>query len=173
MMTRPTGYLIRMLIFLVAVGAAAAALSPVLISAFDNNPILNGLILFILLLGILWNLNQVLRLRPELLDAVNAAAGFALANERSLETVQRMERREHCVDALGCLKEDDVEKKELRGEVACALRRFHRDGLVAVTDGGHELFVGREIFHAGLQQLLVACEGDNRRDGDRGESLDK
>jgi hypothetical protein len=54
-----------MLVFLVAVGCVAAFLSPVLITAFDNNPVLNSLILFILLLGILWNLNQVLRLRPE------------------------------------------------------------------------------------------------------------
>jgi hypothetical protein len=54
-----------MLIFLVAVGVVAALLSPVLITAFDNNPALNSLILFILLLGICWNLNQVLRLRPE------------------------------------------------------------------------------------------------------------
>jgi hypothetical protein len=64
-MTRPSGYLIRMLVFLVAVGLVASLLSPVLITAFDNNPILNSLILFILLLGICWNLNQVLRLRPE------------------------------------------------------------------------------------------------------------
>jgi hypothetical protein len=64
-MTRPSGYLIRMLIFLVAVAIVAALLSPVLITAFDNNPVLNSLILLILLLGILWNLNQVLRLRPE------------------------------------------------------------------------------------------------------------
>ena len=64
-MTRPSGYLIRMLVFLVAVGIVAALLSPVLITAFDNNPVLNSLILLILFLGILWNLNQVLRLRPE------------------------------------------------------------------------------------------------------------
>ncbi len=64
-MTRPSGYLIRMLIFLVAVGIAAGLLSPVLITAFNNNPVLNSLILLILLLGIVWNLNQVLRLRPE------------------------------------------------------------------------------------------------------------
>jgi hypothetical protein len=64
-MTRPSGYLIRMLVFLVAVGVVAGLLSPVLITAFDNNPVLNSLILLILLLGILWNLNQVLRLRPE------------------------------------------------------------------------------------------------------------
>jgi len=34
-----------------------------------------------------------LRLRPELLEAVTAAAGFALASERALETVQRVEGR--------------------------------------------------------------------------------
>ncbi|HYZ24754.1 MAG TPA: flagellar motor protein MotA [Rhodopila sp.] len=64
-MTRPSAYLIRMLVFLVLVGAVAGVLSPVLITAFDNNPGLNSLILFILLLGILWNLRQVLRLSPE------------------------------------------------------------------------------------------------------------
>jgi hypothetical protein len=64
-MTKPSAYLIRMLLFLIAVGIVAGLLSPVLITAFDNNPILNSLILLILLLGIVWNLNQVLRLRPE------------------------------------------------------------------------------------------------------------
>lgn len=64
-MTHPSGYLIRMLVFLLVVGIVAGFLSPVLITAFDNSPVLNSLILFILLLGIGWNLNQVLRLRPE------------------------------------------------------------------------------------------------------------
>jgi hypothetical protein len=64
-MTHPSGYLVRMLVFLVAVGIVAGLLSPVLITAFDNNPVLNSLILLILALGIGWNLNQVLRLRPE------------------------------------------------------------------------------------------------------------
>src|ERR1700744_2516839 len=64
-MTHPSGYLIRMLVFLVVVGAVAALLSPVLITAFFNNPVLNSLILVILLLGIVWNLNLVMRLRPE------------------------------------------------------------------------------------------------------------
>jgi len=64
-MTRPSAYLIRMAIFLVAVAIVAGLLSPVLITAFDNNPLLNSLILLILLLGIGWNLRQVLRLSPE------------------------------------------------------------------------------------------------------------
>ncbi len=64
-MTRPSAYLIRMVIFLLAVLIVAGLLSPVLITAFENNPLLNRLILLILLLGIGWNLRQVLRLSPE------------------------------------------------------------------------------------------------------------
>ncbi len=42
-----------------------------------------------------------LRLRPELLEAVSAAAGFALANERALETVQQLEARSRALlDAI-------------------------------------------------------------------------
>ena len=37
--------------------------------------------------------DRSLRLRPELLDAVNAAAGFALANERALQTVELAEKQ--------------------------------------------------------------------------------
>ena len=64
-MTRPTVFLIRMAVFLVLVGVVAALLSPVLITAFKNNPALNSFILFVLALGIAWNLRQVLRLAPE------------------------------------------------------------------------------------------------------------
>jgi PAS domain S-box-containing protein len=41
--------------------------------------------------------DRSLRLRPELLDAVNAAAGFALANERALGTLERVEERNHAL----------------------------------------------------------------------------
>jgi signal transduction histidine kinase len=42
-----------------------------------------------------------LRLRPELLEAVTAAAGFALASERALETVRRVEDRDRALlDAI-------------------------------------------------------------------------
>ncbi len=64
-MTRPTVFLVRMMAFLVAAAGVAALLSPVLLRAFQNNPELNGFILFILALGIAWNLRQVLRLTPE------------------------------------------------------------------------------------------------------------
>jgi len=63
--TRPNTYLIRMAAFLVAVMVVAGLLSPVLLTAFGNNPLLNSLILLVLLIGIGWNLRQVLRLSPE------------------------------------------------------------------------------------------------------------
>lgn len=77
-MTQPTHYLIRMVVFLVAVGVVAGLLSNALVLAFTNNPLLNSLILTILLLGIAWNIRQVLRLSVEV---------------RWLETFQRARAR--------------------------------------------------------------------------------
>ena len=64
-MTRPTQYLIRMLVFLVIVAGIAAWLWPTLQTIFLANPDLNGLILAILLIGIVWTLRQVIRIGPE------------------------------------------------------------------------------------------------------------
>ncbi len=76
-MTRPVVFLIRMLVFLLAGAVVAALLSPVLLRAFDNNPMLNSLILLILALGIIWNLRQVLKLAPEVkwLETFQTARG--------------------------------------------------------------------------------------------------
>jgi len=64
-MNRPHAYLIRMLVFLVVVGVIVALLWPGLKFAFYANVPLNALILGVLLLGILYNVRQVLRLFPE------------------------------------------------------------------------------------------------------------
>jgi hypothetical protein len=64
-MTRPTTFLIRMAVFLVAVLVVAALLSSALVVAFSSNPLLNSLIFLVLLIGIGWNLVQVARLAPE------------------------------------------------------------------------------------------------------------
>jgi hypothetical protein len=62
---RPGGYILNMLLFLAAVGAVAFYLSPfspnpsdVLNTAFMANPALNGLILGVLLIGVIYNLRQ-------------------------------------------------------------------------------------------------------------------
>src|SRR5271165_5447934 len=64
-MTKPTIYLVRMVVFLVLVAIVVALLSGPLVGAFQGNPMLNTLILSILALGIIWNLRQVQRLSPE------------------------------------------------------------------------------------------------------------
>jgi hypothetical protein len=64
-MTRPITYLIRMLVFLGFVVLVAALLSGALLTAFQANPLLNSLILFVLLLGVAWNIRQVTRLTRE------------------------------------------------------------------------------------------------------------
>ncbi|GBR31071.1 flagellar motor protein MotA [Gluconobacter kondonii] len=64
-MTRPTTYLLRMAVFLVAVGLLAATMGTTLLQAFSANPKLDAIILGVLLLGILWNLHVVQRLMPE------------------------------------------------------------------------------------------------------------
>lgn len=64
-MTRPHPYLVRMALFLVAVGLLAAALIATLADAFRANPALNGLILGVLVLGILFVFRQVQRLYRE------------------------------------------------------------------------------------------------------------
>ena len=64
-MTRPTIYVVRMLIFLAAVAVVVSLIWRTLLAAFENNPPLDGLILGVLALGIIWNLVMVLRLTPE------------------------------------------------------------------------------------------------------------
>jgi hypothetical protein len=76
-MTRPTLYLVRMLLFLAAVAVVAGLLSPVLITIFQHNIGLNTLIIFILLVGIAWTLRQVLRLTPEVTWLENYQTGRA------------------------------------------------------------------------------------------------
>jgi hypothetical protein len=63
--TRPAVYLIRMIVFLVLVVIVAILLYPALVTAFETNPLLNALIALVLLLGVGWNLRQVIRLTPE------------------------------------------------------------------------------------------------------------
>ncbi len=65
-MTRPQRYIIRMMVFLFIVAAACAALAPQLQSAFAANIMLNGLIVGVMFLGIIYIFRQVIVLRPEI-----------------------------------------------------------------------------------------------------------
>ncbi|MBV6632872.1 MAG: flagellar motor protein MotA [Alphaproteobacteria bacterium] len=65
MIQRPSQYLIRIAIFLVAIAVIGGVLFRTLIDAFMANPALNGLILGVLLLGIVFAIREVWRLTPE------------------------------------------------------------------------------------------------------------
>ena len=64
-MTNPAQTLVRMIGFLIIVGIIAGFLYAPLVDALLANPALNGMILAALLIGILFALRQVVRLRPE------------------------------------------------------------------------------------------------------------
>jgi hypothetical protein len=65
-LTPPGVFLVRMLIFLTLVAFLAAILHEQLILSFMNNPGLNGLIVGVLGLGILYSFRQVTRIYPEI-----------------------------------------------------------------------------------------------------------
>ncbi|QQS12050.1 MAG: flagellar motor protein MotA [Rhodospirillales bacterium] len=64
-MTRPRRYLLRMLLFLLAVAGVAWVLRGQLITTFWHNPVINGAILTTLVLGIAFIVRQVLSLERE------------------------------------------------------------------------------------------------------------
>ena len=80
-MTNPTTFLWRMLVFLVAVAALVGLLSAEIATAFGANPLLNGVIVAVLLLGVVWNIRQVLALTREVewIEGFRSAAPNALA----------------------------------------------------------------------------------------------
>ena len=66
-MTDTNRFLTRMTLFLIAGFVAGAFLYGTLIDAFMANPLLNGLILGVILIGIFLNVRQVVMLKPEAL----------------------------------------------------------------------------------------------------------
>lgn len=70
-LSKPQIYLLRMIMFLTLVGCLAAILAAPASGAFLNNVGLNGLILFVLLVGIVYAFRQVWRLNKEI-NWVNA-----------------------------------------------------------------------------------------------------
>lgn len=65
-LSSPGGFLLNMIFFLTIVGFIAAIAMPTLFAAFLHNPFLNGLIVFVLFIGILYSFRQAIRLYPEI-----------------------------------------------------------------------------------------------------------
>jgi len=74
-LSSPHVFLIRMLIFIILVGAIAAFLQKQIVVAFMSNPGLNALIVVVEAIGIALALRQVLRLYPEIAWVNNVRRG--------------------------------------------------------------------------------------------------
>lgn len=87
-MYRPQRYLVRMVLFLVFVGLAVGLLAPRLTDAFLANTLLNGMIIGVLLLGIVYIFRQVVSLNPEIgwLARLRAETSERLIFPESLST---------------------------------------------------------------------------------------
>ena len=86
-LSMPGVFLIRMLVFLLLVGFIAAILMPQFISAFQANPGLNGLIIAVLMIGVMFAFWQVFRLYPEIrwVNAFRIAdPGLAISHQPTL-----------------------------------------------------------------------------------------
>jgi len=96
--------------------------------------------------------DRSLRRRPELLDAVGAAASFALANERALDTVQRVEARNRALlDAI-----PDLMFRVARDGTYLDIHADDATGLVRPP----EELIGRnvrDILPADVADVVVAC----------------
>jgi signal transduction histidine kinase len=96
--------------------------------------------------------DRSLRLRPELLDAVSAAAGFALAEERALETVQRLEARSRALlDAV-----PDLMFRVARDGTYLDVRAHDSSGLVRPP----EEMIGsnvRDVLPPDVAEAALAC----------------
>jgi biopolymer transport protein ExbB/TolQ len=132
-MTRPTVFLVRMIVFLIAAGVVAALLSPVLLTAFEHNPGLNSFILFILALGIAWNLRQVLRLSPEVtwIETFQKARGrlAAIPAPRLLAPMAQM----------FATREQNARGDSVRFTLSTTAMRSLLDGIASRLDESREL----------------------------------
>ncbi len=142
-MSRPRRYLIRMIVFLAIVVVACGLLLPQLQEAFMANPLFNGLILGVLLLGILHIFRQVLTLRPEVawLDRIRAESSGGLVFPGAL-------REEDPPRLLGPLATMVGERKGRLSLTAMSMRSL-LDGIQSRIGESHEIsryLIGLLIF---------------------------
>lgn len=129
-------FLIRMSAFLVIVAAICAALFATLLEAFLANPALNGVILGVLLIGIVFSFRQVLRLAPET---------AWLTSARTNQPGHSVQRTPRLLAPLATMI------KERRGRVSLSAvsMRSVLDGIGSRLDESHDLaryLIGLLIF---------------------------
>ncbi|GAB4525919.1 MAG: hypothetical protein Kow00133_14680 [Amphiplicatus sp.] len=147
--TKPGRYILNMLLFLLAVGAIIYYLSPyspqpssVLVDAFNANPALNGLILGVLFIGIIYDLRQAAVVDP----AVRWVEAFR-------ETVDprraRLPRPPGLINAMTKLL---IDADERGGRLTPESTRAILDSIGTRMDEGREMgrYIGNLLVFLGL-----------------------
>jgi hypothetical protein len=139
---RPGRYILNMLLFLLAVGAAVYYLSPwspqptpLLFDAFNANPALNGLILGVLAVGIIYNLRQA--------GVITPAVRWVEAFRESVDPGRsRLPRAPNLINAMSKLLLDaDTRSSRLSPESSRAIL----DSIGTRMDEGREM--GRYVMN--------------------------
>ena len=129
-------FLIRMSAFLVIVVAICAGLFGTLLEAFLANPALNGVILGVLLIGIVFSYRQVLRLAPE---------AAWLASARTNTPGQSVQRPPRLLAPLATM----IAERHGRVSLSAVSMRSVLDGIGSRLDESHDLaryLIGLLIF---------------------------
>ena len=103
--TPPRSYVVRCILFLAVLGFPLAVLSEQIIVFFFQNPFLNMLILFTLLLGIFHTLYQILRLNREIAWSEHTAQRLIDIGDDDEQIIVKMPRRPNLLAPLAALLE--------------------------------------------------------------------
>ncbi|WP_242480390.1 flagellar motor protein MotA [Rhodovibrio sodomensis] len=145
-MSQPRRFLIRMLIFLAIVAGAAVMLLPQLRAAFMGNPLFNGLILGVLLLGIVYIFRQVLLLRPEVewIERFRQESGG-----QGLPSSMQNERPPRLLSPLANMMGEQQQRRGGRMSLSTLSMRSVLDGIGSRINESHEIsryLIGLLIF---------------------------
>lgn len=154
-LTPPGVFLIRMLIFLTLVAFLAAILHKQLLASFMNNPGLNGLIVAVLALGIIYAFRQVMRLYPEIrwVNAFRIAdPGLAISHQPILLAPMSAMLR----DRTGVLSLSTVSMRSIMDSISSRLDEARDTGRYLV---GLLVFLGLLGTFWGLLQTITSVGG--------------
>lgn len=145
----PAGSILNMVLFLALVGAVAFYLSPLspnpndlLIASFKANPWLNGLILFVLAVGIIYNLRQTMTIDPSI--------RWVLAFDGAIDA--RRQRLPRPPALIGAMARILLDKEERGGRLTSASTRAILDSIGTRIDEGREFgrYAGNLLVFLGL-----------------------
>ncbi|HCF17440.1 hypothetical protein [Rhodospirillum rubrum] len=141
-MRRPRRFLLRMALFLVAVGAVAAVLGPSMARFFMANPALNSLILGVGLIGVILNFRHVTSLEPEVRWITAFSQGKASVSSAEMPRL---------LAPMATMLAEHKERGRERGRLTLSApaARSLLDGIAARLDENRETsryFIGLMVF---------------------------